>query len=79
MNEFVAGDIIRMRPEELNGFLVEYQNKIKNRVAVVEQVWYYHENPNKNYRITWKKRGNRGKEFSENVIGNNIKYFEIAI
>jgi hypothetical protein len=78
MTGFKEGDIIRMKLEEIDGFIVSHQNKVRNRVAIVNEVWYYLGSPKKNYRVTWQKRGNRGKEFHENIIGNSARYYEIA-
>lgn len=78
MKEFKVGDKIRIIPTEIDSFLVAYQKRVKDRVAIVADVWCYLGRKEKNYSVVWQKRGNRGKEQKENIIGTSISYYEPA-
>jgi hypothetical protein len=76
---FKEGDKIRMIPERLGGYLVAYQNQIKDRVAIVTHVWFYGDDLEKKrpkFKIVWQKRNGRGKEITDTL--HSIRDFEIA-
>lgn len=76
MDEFEIGDLIRMIPDKLDGYLVAYQKQIKDREALVEHIFCYAGETKKRYRVIWQKRNGRGKEFSE--ILHSVKHFEVV-
>jgi len=75
MSEIKVGSCVRLK--DPNGYLVEYQKKTKDRVAIVDsiQVFEHARYTSVYYWITWQKRGNRGKEFK---VRHRLYDLEIA-
>lgn len=65
MSEITVGSRVRIKDPSI--FLVAYQNKIKDRVGIVDkiQVFEMARYTSVYYWVVWQKRGNRGKEFRE--------------
>lgn len=63
MSEIKVGSRVRLKDPQ--GYLVEYQKKVKDRIAIVDsiQIFEARRYTEVHYWITWQKRGNRGKEF----------------
>lgn len=75
MSDIKVGSRVRLKDPD--GFLVEYQKKTKDRVAIVESIQDLSHYGWKEtyYWIVWQKRGNRGKEFRHR---HQLKDLEVA-
>lgn len=75
--KFKVGDKIQVCPNRLEGFKVEYQKKVKNRIAIVERVLEDGGLMKTRYTVKWQKRAGRGKEFFQ-VLRNDFGEYELV-
>jgi hypothetical protein len=68
---FYPGDLVRIKPDRIDGLTVSFAKRVKDRDAIIEQARSRHLRSGC-YWVVFQKRGGRGKEFRETMRADDL-------
>ena len=74
---FSPGDVVRVRPDRIDGLTVAFANRVRDRDAVIDcqRKAYFRSDY---YWVVFQKRNGRGKEFRESLRADDLHLVRAA-